>query len=87
MQIKQTKSFERELKKLVKKHYPITVLKPCLIAILEQDLLVLKQIKDHALKGNRRGYREFHPDRYRIYGKNYHNSIVIYQLDHHEFTF
>ncbi|MCB7178425.1 type II toxin-antitoxin system mRNA interferase toxin, RelE/StbE family, partial [Lactiplantibacillus plantarum] len=24
MQIKQTKSFERELKKLVKKHFPIT---------------------------------------------------------------
>ena len=37
MQIKQTKSFERELKKLVKKHFPITVLKPCLKAIVEQD--------------------------------------------------
>ncbi len=49
MQIKQTKSFERELKKLVKKHFPITVLKPCLEAIVEQDVLVLKQIKDHAL--------------------------------------
>ena len=61
MQIKQTKSFERELKKLVKKHFPITVLKPCLEAIVKQDVLVLKQIKDHALKGNWRGYREFHP--------------------------
>ena len=60
MQIKQTKSFERELKKLVKKHFPIAVLKPCLEAIVEQDVLVLKQIKDHALKGNWRGYREFH---------------------------
>jgi mRNA interferase YafQ len=48
MQIKQTKSFERELKKLVKKHFPITVLKPCLKAIMEQDTLILKRIKDHA---------------------------------------
>ena len=87
MQIKQTKSFERELKKLVKKHFPITVLKPCLEAIVEQDVLVLKQIKDHALKGNWRGYREFHPARYGNYGKNYDNWIVIYQLDHDESTF
>lgn len=84
MQIKQTKSFERELKKLVKKHFPITVLKPCLEAIVEQDVLVLKQIKDHALKGNWLGYREFHPARYGNYGKNYDNWIVIYQLDHDE---
>ena len=71
MQIKQTKSFERELKKLVKKHFPITVLKPCLKAIVKQDVLVLKQIKDHALKGNWRGYREFHPARYGNYGKKF----------------
>lgn len=45
---------------------------------------VLKQIKDHALKGNWRGYREFHPARYGNYGKNYDNWIVIYQLDHDE---
>ncbi|MGA3275927.1 type II toxin-antitoxin system mRNA interferase toxin, RelE/StbE family [Lactiplantibacillus pentosus] len=46
--------------------------------------LVLKQIKDHAFKGNWRGYREFHPARYGNYGKNYDNWIVIYQLDHDE---
>ncbi|WP_158179101.1 type II toxin-antitoxin system mRNA interferase toxin, RelE/StbE family, partial [Lactiplantibacillus plantarum] len=39
---------------------------------------------DHALKGNWRGYREFHPARYGNYGKNYDNWIVIYQLDHDE---
>ncbi len=66
------------------KTYRITVLKPCLEAIVEQDVLVLKQIKDHALKGNWRGYREFHPARYGNYGKNYDNWIVIYQLDHDE---
>lgn len=66
------------------KTYRITVLKPCLEAIVEQDVLVLKQIKDHALKGNWRGYREFHPARYGNYGKNYDNWIVIYRLDHDE---
>ncbi|VFI64363.1 mRNA interferase YafQ [Lactiplantibacillus plantarum] len=84
MQIKQTKSFDRELKKLAKKHFPITVLKPCLKAIVEQDVLVLKRIKDHALKGQWRGYREFHPARYENYGKNYDSWIVIYQLNNNE---
>ena len=84
MQIKQTKSFERELKKLVKKNFPITVLKPCLKAIMEQDTLLLKRIKDHALKDKWRGYREFHPARYGSYGKKYDSWIVIYQLDHNE---
>ena len=84
MQIKQTKTFERELKRLAKKHFPITILKPCLKAVVEQDVLVLKRIKDHALKGNWQGYREFHPARYKNYGKNYDNWIVIYQLDHNE---
>ena len=48
MQIKQTKSFERELKKLVKKHFPITVLKPCLEAIVEQDVLVFNNSITHS---------------------------------------
>ncbi|TLQ24586.1 type II toxin-antitoxin system YafQ family toxin [Lactiplantibacillus plantarum] len=84
MQIKQTRTFERELKRLAKKHFPITILKPCLKAVVEQDALVLKRIKDHALKGKWRGYRESHPARYGSYGKKYDSWIVIYQLDHNE---
>lgn len=84
MKIKQTPSFERQLKKLAKKHFPIEALKPCLKAIVEQNSGTLKQIKDHALKGKWKGYREFHPIRYGNYGKNYDGWIVIYKLDHKE---
>jgi mRNA interferase YafQ len=71
MKIKATKIFERELKKLNKKHFPIEVLKPCVAAIVGQDQATLKRIKDHALQGKWHGYREFHPARYGNYGKNY----------------
>ena len=86
MQIKKTKSFDRELKKLTKQHFPVTILKPCLAAIVNQDEAVLKRIKDHALKGNWKGYREFHPSRYGNYGKVYDGWVVIYRLDHDELT-
>lgn len=82
MKIKQTPSFERQLKKLAKKNYPISLLKLCLEAVVEQDSRTLKRIKDHALKGKWSSYREFHPTRYGNYGKTYDNWIVIYYLDH-----
>lgn len=82
MKIKITKSFERELKRLAKKHFSIRILKPCIKAIIEQDSQILHKIKDHALKGQWQGYREFHPSRYGNYGKTYDNWIVIYKLDH-----
>lgn len=81
MEIKRTKSFERELKRLMKKHYPVDVLKPCLQAIIDQDLIVLKRIKDHALQGTWIDYREFHPARIGSYGKSYDNWIVVYRWD------
>ncbi|EHN58754.1 type II toxin-antitoxin system YafQ family toxin [Oenococcus kitaharae] len=84
MQIKQTPSFERQLKKLAKKHFPVSVLKACLKALAEQDQAILKRIKDHALKGKWRGYREFHPARYGSYGQIYDSWIVIYQLNDEE---
>lgn len=52
MKIKATKAFERELKKLKKKHFPIEILKPCVAAIVAQDQATLKRIKDHAYKEN-----------------------------------
>lgn len=84
MKIKQTASFERQLKKLAKKHFPVVVLKSCLKAIIEHDDTVLKRIKDHALKGKWQGYREFHPARYGHYSKTYDGWIVIYRLEQDE---
>lgn len=84
MKIKQTTSFERQLKKLAKKHYPISLLKLCLEAVIEQDNRILKQIKDHALKGKWSGQREFHPAKCGNYGKAYDNWIDIYHLEHDE---
>lgn len=59
-------------------------MKPCLKAIVEQDILVLKRIKDHVLKDQWNSYREFNPAGYGNYGKNYDSWIVIYHLDHNE---
>lgn len=84
MKIKRTPAFERQLRKLARKHFPIAVLKPCINALIDQDSLILKRIKDHALKGKWRGYREFHPARFGNYDKAYDGWIVIYQLNHGE---
>ena len=84
MKIKRTKLFEKELKKLKKKHYPIQAIEPCLSAILNKDTNTLKKIKDHSLKGNWQGYREFHPSRYGNYDNNFDSWIVIYKLDNDE---
>jgi hypothetical protein len=42
MEIKRTPSFERQLKSLSKKHFPIEVLKPYLMVIVERNSAVLK---------------------------------------------
>lgn len=80
MQIQSTTSFERELRKLARKHYPITVLTPCLAAIIKQDGPILRKIKDHALRGKWKGYREFHPARYGNYSRGFDDWIVVYCL-------
>lgn len=85
--IKQTSSFIRNLKRLKKKHFPIELIKGCVIAILENDEKVLTKIKDHSLKGKWQGYREFHPSRYGNYGKAFDNWIVIYKYKNDEFLF
>lgn len=52
--------------------------------MIEQDNRILKQIKDHALKGKWSGYREFYPAKCGNYSKAYDNWIVIYHLEHDE---
>ena len=82
MKIKRTSLFERQLKRLARKHLPISVLKPCLRAIVEKDSPKLTRIKDHALKGKWKGYREFHPARYGGgHSQSLDNWIVIYRLN------
>lgn len=81
IKIERTHIFDRELKKLSKKHYPIKVLSPCLRIIIYRNITLLKRIKDYSLHGNWKGYREFHPARYGSYGHQYDNWIVIYKLE------
>lgn len=80
MQILRTKKFERQLKKLARKHYPIQVLKSCIAAIVNNDQQLLKKIKDHSLEGNWLGYREFHPSRIGNYSSNYDGWVVVYKI-------
>ncbi|KRN99084.1 type II toxin-antitoxin system YafQ family toxin [Companilactobacillus kimchiensis] len=84
VKIKQTKSFTRNFKKLEKKHFPVSLIRNCVIAIISGDKKTLVKIKDHNLKGGWNGYREFHPARYGNYGASYDGWIVIYKYDHGE---
>ena len=81
VKIQQTKSFTRSFNKLKRKHYPVDLIKECIISILKGDENTLHKIKDHSLSGNWTGYREFHPARYSGFGKSYDNWIVIYKYD------
>lgn len=80
MKIVRTPKFKHQLKKLVKKHYPVEVLVPCLEAIINKDEKILKKIKDHKLTGAWKNYREFHPARYASFGKKLDSWIVIYEI-------
>lgn len=53
-------------------------------AIIEQDTVILKRLKDHALKRSWHGYREFRLARYGNYGNSYDNWVGIYCLNRNE---
>lgn len=61
VRVKVTKQYERNLKKLKKKHYPLELIDECLDAIVNDNSVVRIQIRDHFLRGNWKGYREFYP--------------------------
>lgn len=84
MKIKSTPSFKRELKQLAKKHYPINLLNDCLKAIANNDKPTLQKIKDHALTGKWKGYREFHPSRISSNKNQYDGWIVIYKFEENQ---
>lgn len=86
MKIKTTSAFERQLRKLARKHYPISLIKECLKAIVERDVTTLRKIKDHELEGNWKGFREFHPARIGKQGRQLDGWIVIYQIEKETIT-
>lgn len=76
MKIEQTPIFRRDFKKLKKQHYDMIKLREAVEVLAEknQDLLSTKY-KDHALKGQWKGYRELH-----IEG----DWLLIYKINHNE---
>lgn len=73
-----TNQFKRDAKALFKKHYDPDKLAAAIEALMLQDLDLLRtKYKDHALKGNWRGYREIHVEG---------DWLVIYRVERDELT-
>lgn len=58
-EIRKTNSFEKSLKKAIKRGFDIEELK-IVISKLANDIVLDKKNKDHQLKGNMRDFRECH---------------------------
>lgn len=71
--IRATPQFERDAKRLRRKHYDLALLERAVTAIFEEDVSALRSLRDHALKGSWNGYRELH-----VQG----DWLVIYRIDH-----
>lgn len=55
--------FERDVKRLKKKHFPLDKLRSAVSAIFKDSRDELRRLRDHELKGNWLGYRELHIER------------------------
>jgi addiction module toxin, RelE/StbE family len=55
--------FERDVKRLKKKHFPLDKLRSAVSAIFKDSRDGLRRLHDHELKGNWLGYRELHIER------------------------
>lgn len=55
--------FERDVKRLKKKHSPLDKLRSAVSAIFKDSRDELRRLRDHELKGNWLGYRELHIER------------------------
>jgi mRNA interferase YafQ len=54
-------AFLRDVRRLKRKHYDLTKMDAALDALLAQDSdLLTTRYRDHALKGNLKGFRELH---------------------------
>lgn len=68
-----TNQFKRDAKALFKKHYDPKKLENAIEAIFTEDHQLLRtKYRDHALKGNWKGYREIHVEG---------DWLVIYTID------
>lgn len=67
--------FERDVKRLKKKHFPLDKLRSAVSAIFKDSRDKLRRLRDHELKGNWLGYRELHIER---------NWLLTYRVDYDE---
>ena len=58
--IRAVPAFERDVKRLEKKHYPMDKMGKAIQVVFEGDADGLRRRRDHALTGNWNGYRELH---------------------------
>ncbi|MDR1089254.1 MAG: type II toxin-antitoxin system YafQ family toxin [Coriobacteriales bacterium] len=73
LEIAYTPAFESDYKQLKKKHFAMTKLDEAIRTLAAQDKeSLLRKYKDHALKGNWKGYREIHVEK---------DWLVIYRTD------
>lgn len=78
LKIRYTPLFKRDYKKMQKKHYNMEILKQVVELLLnKQDEILKSKYKDHALKGNWKGFRELHLD---------NDWLLIYKIDNTELT-
>ena len=74
--ISRTPTFERDWKRLKRKHYDPAKLRKALQTLMAEDADTLqREYRDHALKGEWLGFRELH-----IEG----DWLLIYRIDHGE---
>jgi len=64
--------FKRDVKKLRKKRFNLARLQDAVTALFEGDGPTLVRLRDHALKGSWKGYRELHIDA---------DWLLIYQVE------
>ncbi|WP_407892500.1 type II toxin-antitoxin system RelE/ParE family toxin [Lacticaseibacillus sp. N501-2] len=63
LKIERVKGYDRQLKRMLKKHYRLADYNVAIRALASQDAETLKRLKDHALVGDKQGYRELHIDK------------------------
>ena len=93
MKIRAVPQFKRDLKKLLKKKYEVEKLEKVLNLITTREKETLARVyKDHALKGNWKGYRECHIENdwlliYRIDEDNQICELVLVRTGNHDTLF
>lgn len=79
LQIHTIKAFDRDLKRLKKKHLDLDPLIDAVFAVAEQNEKQLKVYRDHALNGEWAGFRELHirPDWLLVYFIDGEELVVV----------